>query len=143
MDQQTEALAGRTSRVQIVAALREIGARLRVEGGNRFRARAYEAGAAALEEISDQELARHLAAGTLTEVTGIGPALAAVVTELARDARAAVLDRLRSAMPPGLLELSQVPGISRKRALKLHEALGITNIDELATAASAGRVREV
>ena len=61
-------------RGRIVAALREIGARLRLAGDNPFRARAYEGGAEAVEALADAELADHLEAGTLVEVPGIGGA---------------------------------------------------------------------
>jgi DNA polymerase (family 10) len=127
----------------IVSALREIGARLRLAGDNPFRARAYEAGAEAVEALSDDELRQRLQRGTLTEIPGIGAALAAAVAELAAIGRTVVLDRLRAAPAASLLELTQLPGITRRRAALLHEALGITSIDELAAAAEAGRVQEV
>ena len=74
----------------IAASLREIAARLRLAGDNPFRARAYAAGAAAVEALSDDELLRRLRRGTLAELHGIGPAIAAVVTDLARDGKTAL-----------------------------------------------------
>src|SRR3954465_12607808 len=71
-------------RAVVVAALREIAARLRLGGENPFRARAYEGGGGGLGGLSDRELAGHLERGTLTEVPGIGQALASVTEELAR-----------------------------------------------------------
>src|SRR5581483_8150357 len=91
-----------TSRLAIVAALREIAARLRSAGDNRFRAHAYEQGADAVESLSDGALSERLAAGTLTSVDGIGPALARVVTELATKGRSELLERMRAETPPGL-----------------------------------------
>ncbi|HXU04083.1 MAG TPA: helix-hairpin-helix domain-containing protein, partial [Polyangia bacterium] len=127
----------------IVSALREIGARLRLAGDNPFRARAYEAGAEAVESLSDDELKRRTESATLVEIPGIGGALAAVVTDLASVGETQVLDRLRALPSAALLELTQLPGVTRKRAHVLHEALGVSSIDELAAAAEAGRVQEV
>jgi DNA polymerase (family 10) len=130
-------------RTRIAAALREIAARLRLLGDNPFRARAYEGGAAAVETVSDEELERRLRAHTLTDVPGIGGALAAVIAELAATGESTVLDGLRATAPAALLELSQLPGVSRERARRLHEALGINDLDELAAAARDQRVRTV
>jgi DNA polymerase (family 10) len=130
-------------RTEIVFALREIAARLRLAGDNPFRARAYATGADALEAMSDAELERRLGQGTLREVEGIGGALASLITELAGTGRAELLDRLRTTAPAALLELTRVPGVTRRRARLLHDALGVANVDELAAAARAGRVREV
>jgi len=126
-----------------VAALREIAARLRLSGDNPFRARAYAAGASAIEGLSDAELRRRLRRDTLTDIEGIGAAISGVVAELARHGRSDVLDRLRASAPAALIELSQVPGISRLRARKLHDALGVGSVDELREAARAGRIRTV
>ena len=133
----------RPDRAAIAAELREIGARLRLSGDNPFRARAYAAGADAVESLSDAQLARRLAAGTLTEVPGIGAALATVIGEIATAGESRIAARLRAEAPAAVLELTQVRGISPDRARRLHEALGVGGIDELEAAARAGRVRAV
>jgi DNA polymerase (family 10) len=130
-------------RAAIAAALREIAARLRLLGDNPFRARAYDGGATAVESLSDDELDRHLRAQTLTDVAGIGGALAAVIAELALTGESTVLNGLRAAAPAALLELTQLPGVSRERARMLHEALGVNDLDGLAAAARDQRVRTV
>jgi len=132
-----------TARASIVSALREIGARLRLTGDNPFRARAYESGADAVEALSDAELEGRVSSRTLTEVAGIGGALAGVISELATTGSSAVLTRLRAAAPAALLELTRLPGVSKERAQRLHEALGVTDLNELEAAARQGRVREV
>ena len=96
-----------------------------------------------VEALSNAALARHLRRGTLTDVEGIGGSLAAVIDELARTGRSELLERLRAAAPAALLELTQVPGVTKRRAGLLHRALGVGSIDELAAAARAGRIREV
>jgi DNA polymerase (family X) len=130
-------------RAAIAAELREIGARLRLSGDNPFRARAYEAGANAVDGLSDAQLARRLASGTLTDVPGIGAALAAVIGEIAAAGESRLAARLRAEAPAAVLELTQIRGISPARARRLHDALGIGGIDQLEAAARAGRMREV
>jgi len=64
----------------IARSLREIGILLKLKGENPFRARAYELGAAAVEELRE-ELGSLIAERRLTELAGIGPALAATIVE--------------------------------------------------------------
>src|SRR5213075_2857149 len=44
---------------------------------------------------------------------------------------------------PGIVELSNVRGLSVKKVEQLHQALGITTVDELKAAAEAGKLREI
>ena len=129
-------------RIAVAAALREIGLLLEVKGGNPYRARAYHRGAAAVEALAG-DLARLVADGRLTEVRGIGPALAGQIAELHRTGRSPLLERLRSELPPGILDLVQVPHLSVERIAVLHRALGVRSVAELKAAAEAGKVRGV
>jgi DNA polymerase (family 10) len=120
--------------------LREIGGLLDLEGGNRYRARAYERGAQAVEVVAGDlvEMAR---AGRLTAVPGIGRALAKTIAEVIETGRSSLLERLREGVPPGAAELGRVLSLPRIRAV--HETLGITTLEELRHACEAGRVRTV
>ncbi len=129
-------------RLAIAHALREIGLLLELQGENPFKARAYERGARALEALG-ADLAPLVADGRLTELPGIGAALAGTIRELHLTGRSEQLDRLRAALPPGVIELSQVPGLSVPRIAAIHQALGITSIEGLREALEAGRVRGV
>lgn len=129
-------------RLAIAHALREMGLLLELQGENPFKARAYERGARALEALG-ADLAPIVAENRLTELPGIGSALAATIRELHLTERSEQLDRLRAALPPGVLELSQVPGLSVPRITALHQALGIASVEELREALEAGRVRSV
>src|SRR5207245_5314577 len=81
--------------------------------------------------------------GRLREVPGIGPALAERITELHESGRSEMLERLRRELPPGILELRDVPHLSRERIAALHESLGIRTLAELQAACEAGRLRTV
>ena len=129
-------------RFTVAAALREIGLLLEVKGGNPYRARAYQRGAAAVEALAG-DLASLVAEDRLTQVPGIGAALAAQIAELHRTGRSSTLDRLRAELPPGILDLVRVPNLSVERVAALHRALGVRSVAELKAAAEAGRVRDV
>src|SRR5688572_5046740 len=125
---------------EVARALREIALLLEADGANPFKIRAYERGARAVEVLRDDVtvLARD---GRLTEVPGIGAALASTITELATTGRSGQLEKLRSRLPSGVLELSPVLSLPRVKAV--HAALGITTLDDLKAAAEAGRLRAV
>lgn len=129
-------------RLAVAAALREIAALLAAKGESPFKVRAYERGARALES-QDLDLPALVAGRRLQGVAGIGPALAARIAEMVTTGRSAVLEQLRAELPPGVVELQRVPGLSRARIGVLHRELGIRGIDDLRAAAEAGRVREV
>ena len=129
-------------KLAVARALREIGLLLQAKGENPFKVRAYETGARALEDSAD-ELAVLIASGRLQDLRGIGDALAKKIAELHLTGRTDLLDRLRAELPPGLLELQQVPDLGPKKVLALREALGIASIADLEAACRAGRVRAV
>ena len=95
-------------KIAVARALRELGMLLEVQGENPFKVRAYENGARALEELPG-DLDEVVAAGTLTELPGIGKALAGKIEELARTGRLALLDRVRSELPAGIGEMLRDP----------------------------------
>jgi DNA polymerase (family 10) len=132
----------RLDRLAIAGSLREIAGLLALAGEDRFRARAYERAAGVLER-TDADLAALVDRGRVQDLPGIGKGLAAVIAELSRTGRAAVLDKLRGGLPPGALELSRASGLGLKRIVALHAALGVQTVAELEAACEAGRVRQV
>jgi DNA polymerase (family 10) len=124
----------------VAAALREIGLLVAVEPGNRFRAKAYERGANAVESLTT-ELEPLIAAGTLAGIPGIGPSLAKTIAELATTGRSGLLEKLRAATPPGVVELHPVLSLNRIAAVR--DELGVTTLAELQAACEAGRLRTV
>ena len=129
-------------KLAVARALREIGRLLEVRGENPFKVRAYENGARALEDARE-DLPTLLGSGGLRDLRGIGDALAQKIEELHRTGRTGLLDRLRGELPPGILDLIQVPDLGPKKIAALHAALGISSVAELEAACRAGRVRAV
>ena len=125
---------------EVARALREIALLLEVDGANPFKVKAYERGARSVEALREDVtvLARE---GRLTEFPGIGAALASTIAELATTGRSAQLEKLKSRLPAGVLELTPVLSLPKIKAV--HDALGISTLAELKAAAEEGRLRTV
>src|SRR5688572_5673866 len=127
----------------VAAALQEIAALLELKGGtDRFKARAYQTGARVIAAMRE-DLGDVVRAKSLTAMRGIGNALASQIEQLHLTGESSVLRGLRKDFPPGIVELSSVPGLSIKKIQMLHEALGISTVAQLKAAAQAGRISEL
>src|SRR5690242_7580671 len=141
MRERSESSAGpRVDRALVAGMLREIAGLLDLEAGNRFRARAYVRAAQAVEVVPG-DLGEMVRRGRLTAVPGIGDKLAKTIAEIVETGRSGLLERLRDGLPPGAAELGHVLSLAKIRAV--HDALGITALEELRHACEAGRVRAV
>ncbi|HLI56493.1 MAG TPA: helix-hairpin-helix domain-containing protein, partial [Actinomycetota bacterium] len=135
--------AGRrpASNAEIAAALHELAELLQIDGGDRFRIQAYRRAADAIS-IAGRPLAM-MSDAELTAVRGIGAGTAAKVKEYLASGSMAALERLRERYPPGVLEMTRLAGMGPKKALAIHQALGVTSLEELREAIAAGRLSEV
>src|ERR1044072_1240646 len=108
----------------IAAALQEIAKLMELRGGkDRFKAKAYNAGARSIQAVGDLDrLVKH---NLLTTLPRIGGALASQITQLYLTGESPVLNQLRKEFPKGVVELSAVPGLSLSKVQQLHEQLGI------------------
>src|SRR6266481_7500782 len=127
----------------IAAALQEIAALLELKGGkDRFKARAYQTGARVVAGMSE-DLGAVIKADRLTSMRGIGDALASQIKQLYLTGESSVLRGLKKEFPPGIIELSEVPGLSISKIKTLHAVLGVTSVAELKTAAEAGKIKDI
>src|SRR5712691_9342221 len=127
----------------IAASLQEIAALLELKGGkDRFKARAYQTGARVIAGMSE-DLGAVINEDRLTSMRGIGDALASQIKQLHLTGESSVLRGLKKEFPPGIIELSGVPGLSIAKIATLHNALGITSVAELKTAAQAGKIKNI
>src|SRR5437660_12052445 len=133
----------RLDKFAIAAALQEIAALLELKGGkDRFKARAYQTGARVIGGMSE-DIGEVVLENRLTSMRGIGAALASQIEQLYLTGESSVLRGLKREFPPGIIELSGVPGLSISKIKSLHDALGITSIAELKSAAEAGKIRSI
>lgn len=127
-------------KAEIAAVLTDIATLLELKGENPFKIRAYVTGARVIESLSEEEIAERVAAETLDEVKGIGDALAQKVGELVRTGKLEFYEKLKASLPPGLVELLEIPGVGPKKIKALHEQLGIDSIAKLEEGCKAGKV---
>lgn len=111
-------------------------------GKDSFKARAYQTGARVIAGMSE-DIGEVVLENRLTSMRGIGAALAAQIEQLYLTGQSSVLKGLKQEFPPGIIELSGVPGLSLSKIKTLHEALGITSVAELKLAAEAGKLRNI
>lgn len=121
-----------------VELLDEIRRLMQLKGENPFKVRAYER---AIDVISGRDdLEKRAKNGTLTELAGIGKGISDVLTEFFRTGKSSALDDLKAGLPPGLVELTEIPGLGPKKAMVLIEELGIQTVGELEYACRENRL---
>lgn len=126
-------------RTGVAHELERIASYLELKGENPFRVRAFRTAAKTVEGFP-VELEIGLADGSLAEAKGIGPAILEVVRDLAATGRCDLLDELREAVPPGLVEMLGISGLGVAKIRTIHETLGIETLPELEAAARDGRL---
>ena len=126
---------------QVAKLLREYAQRTALRGGNPYRAKAYSRAADSLAALA-QPLDDLIEENRLTEIPGVGDAIADIITKLHRNGTHPSLEKLRKEIPVGVLELLSVPGLRPDKALRLYKDLGITSLTELEAAAKDDRIRK-
>jgi DNA polymerase (family 10) len=125
---------------EIAAALDELGDLSELDGAAIYRVVAYRNAAKAVREspVSVLGLARQ---GRATELPGVGAIIQEKVIQLADDGAIPATVKLRAKFPPGVIEMTHLPGLGPKRVRRLYEELGIDSLESLKTAAEEQRIR--
>jgi DNA polymerase (family 10) len=126
----------------IADALEELGDLYELDGAIVHRVLAYRTAAKTVREatVSVGTLARE---GRAVQLKGIGETLQEKIRALCETGTIPAAEKLRAKFPPGLIEITRLPGIGAKRARLLHSALQIDSPRALREAATAQRVRDV
>ncbi|HEX8074761.1 MAG TPA: DNA polymerase/3'-5' exonuclease PolX [Thermoleophilaceae bacterium] len=82
-------------------------------------------------------------AGRVTELPGIGKTIAEKLGLLFETGEIPSAAKLKAKYPPGLVEITRLPGFGPKRARKVFEELGVDSLDALRKAAESERLREL
>jgi DNA polymerase (family 10) len=125
----------------VAGLLREYAELLAITGGDPFRARNYEKAAKAVAGHPADVTA--MPERALTSIPGVGKSIAAKITEFKRTGTIKAVEEQRAKVPPGVRELTRVPGLGPKRAMQLSRELGIATVSDLEAAVSEGKLRNI
>jgi DNA polymerase (family 10) len=110
-----------------------------ISGGDAFKARAYEKAARSigghakdLESLDDRALAA---------IPNVGKSIAAKIREYLESGAIHALEELRADVPDGIRALLAVPMLGPKKAMKLHQELRISSLEELLDALHDERIQ--
>ena len=113
---------------------------LEIAGESPFRTRAFTRAAESLR-LYPQRVTEVAAEGRLREIPGIGEGIAAAIMQIldtgSFDAHLQLTDRI----PESLIELTAIPGVGAKTALRVYSDLGVDSLAALEEALVSGRVR--
>src|SRR5438105_8032374 len=125
---------------EIAGALDELADLSELDGAIIHRVVAYRNAAKTVREapVSVLALARQ---GRATELPGIGQTIHEKVLALADDGAIPAAVKLRAKFPPGLIEITRLPGLGPKRARRLFDELGVYSPESLRAAAEEQRIR--
>ena len=114
----------------VVDILEEIAVFLELKGENPFKTKAYVNGARTIETLG-MPIAQLVDEERLGELKGFGDALQQKVTELVTTGRLKYYEDLRKSIPPGLIEMLDIPGLGPKKVKLLHDKLEIETLEAL------------
>jgi DNA polymerase (family 10) len=112
---------------------------LEIKGENPFRVRAYRRAAQNVQSLTEdvEVLGRE---ERLDEIPGVGADLAGKISEYLATGRVKEIEAAKKGIPPGVVEMMNVPGVGPKMAKRLHDE-GIADVARLERLARAGKLR--
>jgi len=110
--------------------------------GVAFKPQAYRRAAETVSALAEP-IEEVVADGRLSELPGVGDAIAKKITEIVETGRLKYHDDLKAKLPIDLHALTRVEGVGPKTAKLLYEALGVRDLSDLERAAREGKVRDV
>jgi DNA polymerase (family X) len=113
-----------------------------LDGAIVHRVLAYRRAAKAIREAG-ASVAEMTRAGTVTELAGVGKTIEEKLTVLLDTGSIPSAEKLKAKYPPGLVEITRLPGLGPKKARKLFDEMGIASLDELKKAAEEQRLRSL
>ena len=125
---------------QIAEVFENIAGLLDIKGERRFVVVSYQRAARTIDHLPTELEQMVRDEDDLTEIPGIGKAIAGKITQLATEGKMDFYEKLRGEFPNGILDVMRVPGVGPKSAKRLWDELDVTTVDALEAAASDGRM---
>src|SRR3954470_8415428 len=135
-------LAPAMNNAEIALHFDELGDLYELDGAIVHRVVAYHNAAKAIRE-STQPVAELARQGRATELAGVGKTIAEKIDALLEIGTIPSAEKLKAKYPPGLIEVTRIPGLGPKRARKLFDELGVASLDDLKRAAESGDIRDL
>ncbi len=129
------------SNLVIAAAFDELADLYELDGAVVHRVLAYRSAAKTARDAT-VSVAGMTRKGTVTSLPGIGKTLEEKLVALLDTGTIPAAEKLRATYPPGLLEMTRLPGLGPKRARKLFDELGIDSLEMLRAAAETQKLRD-
>jgi DNA polymerase (family 10) len=130
------------SNATIAAAFDELGDLYELDGAVIHRVVAYRNAAKAVRE-APMSIAALTREGKVTTLPGIGKTLEEKLNALLDTGTIPAAEKLRAKFPPGLIDMTRLPGLGPKRARRLFDELGIDSLEALRDAAEQQKLRGV
>ncbi len=127
---------------QLVDIFQTIADLLEIKGEVIYKTLAYRRAAENLVELG-RDIKDIWREGKLTEIPGVGKAIAEKIDELLATGELGFLNKLGEEVPPSLAELLKVPDLGPKKVRLFWQETGITTLAELEAAAKAGKLRDL
>lgn len=132
-----------TTNNELAVVFEKIAKLLEIKGEVVFKTRAYHRAAETLNSMTQQAEDLLAEGKDLTEIPGIGKAIAEKIQELVSTGNLTYLNKLETEVPPSLLDMLDIPDMGPKSVKLVWNELGITTIDELQQNAAAGKLRDL
>ncbi len=125
---------------EIASIFRNITHLMQIKGENAFRVRAYENASEVVSSLEHSLKELHSEGVDLKSIPGIGKNISDKIEEMLETGRCSKLEELLETYPAGLLEIIKLTGVGPKKAALFFKELGVSDLDALEAAASAGRI---
>ncbi len=125
---------------QIAEVFENIAGLLEIKGERRFVVVSYQRAARTIDHLPSEIEQMVRDEEDLTQISGIGKAIAGKITQLATEGKMDFYEKLRGEFPDGILDVMRVPGVGPKSAKRLWDELDVTTVEALEAVASDGRL---
>lgn len=126
---------------EVEALLQEYADLIAINGGDAFKARAYEKAARAIG--SHPADVAQLDAKGLRDIPHVGRSIADKVVEYLRTGLVPDIETARASIPADLRELIRIPGLGPRKAMVLYRELGISSVAQLQAAIQEEQLRDL
>jgi DNA polymerase (family 10) len=113
---------------EIARALETIATLMEIKGEEHYRVLAYQRAAEAVISLGRPVVEVE----DLKQLPHVGATTAEAIRDLAEDRAPQILSDLLDEIPPGLVEMTRLPGVGPRTVGRLWHELGVTNVEELA-----------